>query len=526
VAQLMQCPHCGKMTDPKLDNCVHCGGILRKSAASPGSEGPRRSQTCPNCNALVQEGDIICVACGTNLLTGQKIAAIKADKPARRPDAQPFPWVTAAVAAGVVVAIAGLGALAWVVFNNPVAKAEKLHQQGRTLEAVELLTARIEKRPEDGRAQFALGGAQLSMGNHPAAAQAFDQAMRLLPARPDAAYLAGISHAAEPGGSGLDAAVAALEEAVRRDPSGADAPYMLGMIQARRGNLDAAAKSLDAALGADPGHARARMALGVVRALQGQGELAGKDLAQALGDLGDSPDALAAAALAAGLRGTPDEALAQLDSAIAANTSIRAQALLQAGLLSMQKGDYSTARTRLQEAAEADPANDAAGFFLATIRDIQGLRQEALGDYDTIGRGTGSWAGEASAQAARLYLENGEPGLALEACERALEKGAAGALVHTIRGRVYLVNGELEQARQALQQAVQAEPGFAPAHLETGLLLLQRNRRADAILALERYLELADPALPDARFDDISSLVEQLRAAEGAAAPATRRSGS
>jgi len=67
---MSNCPYCGKLTDPNLDNCVHCGGFMKKQdAGKPMPKSEATSQTCPSCRALVREGDIICVACGTNLLT-------------------------------------------------------------------------------------------------------------------------------------------------------------------------------------------------------------------------------------------------------------------------------------------------------------------------------------------------------------------------------------------------------------------------------------------------------------------------
>ncbi|MFO7975415.1 MAG: zinc ribbon domain-containing protein [Candidatus Hydrogenedentota bacterium] len=73
ASSMINCPYCGKLTDPRLDNCVHCGGFLRKKAAPGQQRSAGEKETCPNCGALVQPGDIICVACGTNLLTGQRI---------------------------------------------------------------------------------------------------------------------------------------------------------------------------------------------------------------------------------------------------------------------------------------------------------------------------------------------------------------------------------------------------------------------------------------------------------------------
>ncbi|HPO17047.1 MAG TPA: zinc ribbon domain-containing protein, partial [Candidatus Hydrogenedentes bacterium] len=73
---MTNCPFCGKLTDPKLAACPHCGGPLRSKSSRLGGASGRSAPAhqCPNCKSPVQEGDIICVRCGTNLLTGQKVA--------------------------------------------------------------------------------------------------------------------------------------------------------------------------------------------------------------------------------------------------------------------------------------------------------------------------------------------------------------------------------------------------------------------------------------------------------------------
>jgi hypothetical protein len=68
----------------------------------------------------------------------------------------------------------------------------------------------------------------------------------------------------------------------------------------------------------------------------------------------------------------------------------------------------------------------------------------------------------------------------------------------------------LGEARRVLQQAVQAAPDFAPAQLELGLLLARRGLIPEAIDALNRYVELVGPEVPDARLEAVEQLVTQL----------------
>jgi len=72
----IDCPNCGKLTSPGLEGCPHCGNVMKRpakvsNAAERDAEGA--SQTCPRCHAALRDDDLICGACGTNLLTGQQV---------------------------------------------------------------------------------------------------------------------------------------------------------------------------------------------------------------------------------------------------------------------------------------------------------------------------------------------------------------------------------------------------------------------------------------------------------------------
>ena len=70
---------------------------------------------------------------------------------------------------------------------------------------------------------------------------------------------------------------------------------------------------------------------------------------------------------------------------------------------------------------------------------------------------------------------------------------------------------DMTGAREAFRRAIQVDSGYAPAHLENGLLYIKRAQYVDGIRALESYLKLVDPALPDARTNEIRNLIQQIR---------------
>ena len=122
MATMINCPFCGKLTDPKLKSCPHCGGVIPKGGGEPellGARPKKPEQTCPNCHAVVQEGDIICVACGTNLLTGHKVAEERKKQAAQVE--RRFPWAIVLAVAGLLAVIA-LIVLVMILTADPVGR--------------------------------------------------------------------------------------------------------------------------------------------------------------------------------------------------------------------------------------------------------------------------------------------------------------------------------------------------------------------------------------------------------------------
>ena len=152
ASSMMNCPYCGKLTDPRLDNCVHCGGFLRKKAAPGQRRSSGEKETCPTCGALVQAGDIICVACGTNLLTGQRIteeqpAPAKAKKRSFTMPSVSLKWIGIATLGFLVVVIL-LFLLALFLRRDRIGAAIEEYNKGNAAQAVSALNDYIQSVPD------------------------------------------------------------------------------------------------------------------------------------------------------------------------------------------------------------------------------------------------------------------------------------------------------------------------------------------------------------------------------------------
>ena len=516
MATLMSCPHCAKRVDSSLENCPYCGGFLH--AEKGGQKAPaarRQTQNCPNCSAVVQPGDIICVACGTNLLTGHKIVS-EAD-PGRTTRTQPreklqIDWrIVGGIAAAVLlVAVAAAAAYTWT--RDPVNQAISLARQGRLSEATEILTRYTEANPTDPRGHLELGKMHWRSRQFDLAALSFRDAARLEPGNREATFLAVLSSASTQSPGMRLGEVGLLEDYLHQSPNDGEAWYLLALARGTVGNSDGQAEALERALELGATRAGLQQSQGIAEALAGNHGEADRMLRLALAESPGNPDLRAAAGFVANLGGAPEAAEEHFNSALANNTSLEREAILQLGLLDLRKGNFESASGRFQEVLRIDRNDQGAQYYQAVARQGLGLKPEALGTFEQLMRMDQSpYSLDAALRAAAIYLEDGDADRAMDAVERAARQGANSASFHTIRGRVLARMQNDTQAQDAFRSAVQADSSYAPAHLENGLMYVRRNMFSEGIRALERYLETIDPTLPDARVEQIRALIEQLR---------------
>ena len=519
MATLMSCPHCAKRVDSSLDNCPYCGGFLHAvKGAGMEPAARKQSQNCPNCSAVVQPGDIICVACGTNLLTGQKIAG--ETSPSKTTRTQPrekiqinWPLVGGIAAVVLLVALAALAVYTWT--RDPVNQAVNLVRQGRVSEATEILTRYTAQNPNDPRGHMELGKLYWRARQFPDAAGAFRNVAEIEPGNRDAVFLAVLASAST-GATGARAVeVALLEDYVRTAPDDAEAWYMLALARGTVNDPQGQAEALETALELGLSDAKLLQAQGVAWAQAGESADAYQQLRRALLDAPGSGDLQAAAGFVANIRGEEDEAESYLAAALAADTSLEREAKLQLGLLHLRKGNFEEAARRFQDAVRMDETDQSARFYQAVAWQGLGLIPEALGVFENLMRQDQSpHAAESALRAAALYLEEGDAGRAMDAIERAERQGLRSAAYYTMRGRVLAGLGRETEAQDAFRSAVQANPDYAPAHLENGLLYVRRQMFTEGIRALQRYTDTIDPNLPDARVDQVLALIEQLKQTE------------
>lgn len=516
---MMDCPYCGKLTDPKLESCPHCGGFLQQKAPPQSRNVSKGRQTCPNCRALVQEGDIICVVCGTNLLTGQKIGA---EAPKTTPRRNYMPWL---VGGGIVALVAIVVGSLWgyVITRDPVNQALSLIKDRQYDQAMVILEAYVVSVSNDGRAWNELGHLQLKANQFLDAARSFEQVVGLSPANTDAAYWAVVSLASSNAPGVGSRQTTLLKDIVEEEPRNARAWYLLSLARGANGDSKGQVEALKEVLALQPSHDAARRSMGVGLALNGEYDEARRELGAAE-RAAHSTDIIALLGFVDALRGDSDGAASSLEEALnEGGLSVRWEAVTQLGKLLMEQGRFREAEEYLAQALTMRQGNETPRYLHALALLAGGQRQGALSEFESLTKANRGYAAEAALQTARIYLTQGDTPRAQAAIQRAVQLEGRSAAYHTAQGRVLSAMGNEVLAQDAFRKAVSLDPLYPPAHLENGLQYIKREALTEGLEELELYLELIGPDAAGTRAFEIRTLTEQLRQTTGRGAGARRR---
>lgn len=508
---MIGCPNCGKLTEAQLANCPHCGYIQKPSAGVRGRVKGAASaggERCPSCGADVRPSDIICVACGTNLLTKEKVTEERvqglrgAERPALR-------WIAGGLVAALVLAAAGF-VLYWLS-RDPVNEARELCRVNNFIDAKEVLTKYLEKHGQDAQAHLLLGRIHWRMNQFDAAADAFDTAAKFDRTSPEPLLMAALSLASATGQDTLPRQANLLRDAVNAFPNDARAAQLLAAVLGMQGDVAGQAEVLRKVIAADPANGGAQRNLAVALLEQGDYSAAGQALDIAKSSGADDADTAVLRALLDDSQDKP-EALDEYRGAIEARCHPRKEVLTRLGSLLVSQGRFDEAAPYLKEVVDDGGGGDAraATFFYAICLEARGADVDALDRFSELCRTPGQYTGEAAQHVANLYLNRGDVDNARQALDRVQVTGDNAAL-DTLRGRIAMRDGRLDDAQAAFLRAIRTDASYAPAYIESGLAYVKKEAFEEAITALETYLKLADPSVGGTRTTEVRALVDQLK---------------
>ncbi len=505
------CVFCGGQVEEQAISCPHCGGPLKKGPAPGAPPSTMRSGShCPNCSAAVGAGDIVCVQCGTNLLTGEKVME---KKPAetRKWDGGTKALKSIGIGLAAIALFVGATLLILYLLRDPVGEARRQARSGNLSEASETLLSYLQRTPKDEEAQFLLGQIYWQGQQYDRAFEVFESVARQSgPRDRDAALLAVLAAERAPAAEGKKRQAALLRALVQqRYPNDGELLTLLALAQGIEGEYGGQREALEEAVRL--GGEVSPVLPGLASALNNDMDGAERALAQAASKQPENDVVLTALGFIRANQGQEEAAMTALEQALDAQPELAGLVKLQLGLLHMRQGNPAKALPLLTAAKSERPEDERAAFFLALCLQENKLLEEALSAFEPTASGTGPMAGAASLQMALIYLEQNNTDRAGAFARRASEAGVNTARQATIQGRVFAFQGETGQAEQAYRRAISMEADYPAARLELGLLLINRGVVDAGLQELTRYLELAQADPSQYRANEIEVLVTQIQ---------------
>jgi len=472
---------------------------------------------CRHCNKMADpdkvpgEGDIICMQCGLNLLTGQKIQRPPGSAMAV-PGERRFNPVWVAVPALLVLA-GLLGGVVYFLSQDPVEQARQLALEQNVIEAKAVLEGYLPAHPQDADAHVLYGKLQSRSEDYPGALAAFEAALAADPGHAEAGELALYAASRMGGAQKADAYI----RIARAQPNNTLALRLLAATQGAGGDYAGLSQTL-AEVVAREGDSPAVLNLqGAGRALEGDAEAAKTAFSAAEAIDPQDPIAPLARGLVASMEGNEAQAAEALGAVQGAGPQVRALVDARLGMIQMARGNYDAALPLLRAAMDAGPNPDAEFFHAVCLKELT-LRQESLAALTKIAQSNGPYAGRAAVEAAQMYLADSLIEEAEAMARNAAASGENSAKMFTVQGQLYVARGEENEGQQSFRRAIQTDETYAPAHLENGLLYVKRGITQEGLASLERYIELSADA-PGARTAEVEVLISQLKQTMGTAAP-------
>jgi tetratricopeptide (TPR) repeat protein len=507
---MTNCPYCGKLTDPKLDGCPHCGGYLKKKVAAAKTVAPKKNQYCPSCRNIVQQGDIICVVCGTNLLTGQKVA--DAPDPESTSTGIPVAGIVVGIVTTISIVLGGIGV--YMSNSDPLERARALIDDFNYPEARTLLQDYIKKDPDNEEAMFELAKLQWRAKEFGEAAVAFENVIEINPANVDAGLLAVLCLQLTGNTQTTTHEIPILEKISKNAERDARVWLILGMAKGARGEGEDYAEqiiALERVLELSPDLKTAHLDLGIAQALLGNYQRAKSELNQITSSEARGT-ALAFLGYVSALEQNPERAIGYFEDALKTEgLNIRWQAQTELAKLRIQSGQYLEAEKGLSSALQENPQNDTGRYLRGIALHSMSRANEALNEYETIVRGRGELVGAASVQAASIQLLLGNISGAERSMNNARKAGVESPSYYTVQGRLYVSLNLVRDAMESFDTAIRMEPAYAPTYLERGLLFVRQDKIEQGVRDLNNYLSLLGRTTRGTKANEIRLLTNQLQ---------------
>lgn len=490
------CPHCGKDVGGATETCPHCRGSLDVASSASADENK-----CPKCGSQLRPDDVICIQCGTNLLTGTPVLQ-RGGKAAR-----PRAGKVIAVIVACAVAAGAVGWAIWYLRHDYAADGRRKFLEGSLEESAESYNKALRRNERDATVLYESGLVELSRRQYTTAAERFARVMELEPANARAQLLLGVSYALQ---GNTNSELVELERAVSMDPENSLAHFVLGLAYTKLERREKGVEELERAVELDPYKAEYHRLLGSAYIGVRKYDEAIEQLQKALNlGPGNAETQMLAGALH-GIHGKQDDAVALLRGAASSGSAYDARVQYHLGAAYVLSGRYGDAVRELNEALRLQPGNPTVHLALGFTYSIEGRMQEALYEFEQVANAAVPQMAKANAYAesGRIRIELGDTTQAEDLYNKALAAEPNSYMAHVGLGYLYSRQERSAEAVREFRKAIDLSPDAGAAHLFLAIHYAGRKDFGEAARALEKFAQLS-PDLEESEV--VGVLAQQLR---------------
>ncbi len=493
---MSKCPYCDKPISPNLQQCPHCGAPLKATSIS--TERSPQETFCPNCKSPVDKGDIICIYCGTNLLTGTKLEVQQTPK---KRFSISLEWKKYLLLGGIVILfLIVLGASIVYLSYDPIKTAVNLSRTN-ILGAIDILQKYVQKNPKNIRACLILGKLYLQNDQYDEALEQFEKVTELDTKNPEAVWLLLYTSSMKfPNNTEMQ--MKYLKKVAELYPERNDIALLIALGENKMTRLEKNAelfenlKKLQIPIdGIISGY--------IITGLQ-------KDAEDLIKNYSGAVSPVISSLITYANQGKEKE-IEFLNSLDLSNLNLSA---IEWGYLAckfLSIGDNIKALQCAQKSKNLSPKGLPAVDYLYALSLINsGTTTDALIELDRIRNTESPYSISATLDLAEIYLSQENLTKAEELIQSARNKGDQSPRSYLIEGRVALLNNDLGKAQQCFTTAIQKDPNYAPAYLENGLLYIRKGVLNEGLSNLKNYVKIVKATLPKYSVAEIEVLIEQI----------------
>ncbi|MCX8065476.1 MAG: zinc ribbon domain-containing protein [Candidatus Hydrogenedentes bacterium] len=490
------CPYCNKPITPNLQQCPHCGAPIRATVTP--SEKSSKSHFCPNCSSPVDKADIICIYCGTNLLTGTKL---EANRPIPKRYFLPTQWKKYLLLGGIVIALLLILTGSIIYFSyDPVKIAINLSKTD-ILGAIDTLQNYIQRNPKNIRARLILGKLYLKNTQYDEALEQFEKVAELDNRSLESAWLSlHTAYIKDPNNIQLQTKY--LKKLAELLPNRDDISLLINLGDKKMARLEKNEKLFENIN---------KLKLSIDSVVSGY-ILAGlqKDAEKLVRNKESSISPIISSLIISANQGKEREIefINNLDLS-SLNLSPNEWGYLTTKFLSTGETTKSLQCAQRMKSASSTLSPTLHYLYTLTLLNSN-LTTDAIIELDRIRNSESPYSTEATLDLAEIYLSQENISKSEELIQSVRNKGNQSARSYLIEGRIALLNNDLAKAQQCFSTAIQRDPNYAPAYLENGLVYIRRGILREGLNNLKSYIRIVKNTFPKYSVAEIEVLIEQI----------------